>query len=152
MCVHGVLRERFKVHKLVKVDTSAIIEKLNPVLETQKEVVGAYLFGSILGRCRPDSDIDVGLLLNPYVFHSEREAERITEEILEALPAFNHHPFDFIILNRSSAIFAYKVITQGQLIYACRLDAVTDFMETVSRQRTEDYPRYREALEAIVKG
>ncbi len=140
------------MHKLVSVDTSAIIEKLNPVLEAQKEVVGAYIFGSILGRCRPDSDIDVGLLLAPLVFYGEREAERITEEMIESLPSFNNHPFDYIILNRSSAIFSYKVITQGQLVYARRLDAVTDFMEKVSRQRAENYPRYREALEAIVKG
>ena len=88
----------------------------------------------------------------PHVFCSEKEAERITEEMLGALLSLNNHPFDYIILNRSSAIFAYKVITQGQLIYARRLDAVTEFMETVSRQRAENYPRYREALEAIVKG
>jgi predicted nucleotidyltransferase len=134
------------------VDISNIIEKLTPVLKSRKAVVGAYLFGSILGRCRPDSDIDVGLLLAPDVSYSEKEVEKILEEILDVLPPLNNHPFDLIILNHSSAIFAYKVITQGRLIYASDLEAVTDFMEKVSRQRTENYPRYRQALEAIVKG
>ncbi len=140
------------MNKLVSVDTSTIIEKLNPVLKSQKEVVGAYLFGSILGRCRPDSDIDVGLLLTPDVIYSEKEAERIQEEILAVLPSLNSRHFDFVILNRSSAIFAFKVITQGQLIYASNLEAVSDFIEKVSRKRAENYPRYREALETIVKG
>lgn len=140
------------MHQLISVDISNIIEKLTPVLKSQKVVVAAYLFGSILGRCRPDSDIDVGLLLAPDVSYSEKEAEIILEEILEVLPPLNNHPFDLIILNHSSAIFAYKVITQGRLIYASNLEAVTDFMEKVSRQRAENYPRYRQALEAIVKG
>jgi len=137
--------------ELITVDISNITEKLLPVLKRREAVVGAYLFGSILGQCRPDSDIDVGLLLSPRVSYSEKEAEIIREEILEELPPFNSHPFDLIILNHCSAIFAYRVITQGRLIYAGNTDAVTDFMEMVSRQRAENYPRYRQALEAIVK-
>ena len=139
-------------HKLISMDTSIIIEKLNPVLKSRKEVVGAYLFGSILGPCRDDSDLDVGLLLDPVVPYSEKEAEKILEEILEVLLPINNHPFDLSILNHSSAIFAYKVITQGQLVYVNDLETVTSFMEMVSRQRAENYPRYRQALEAIVKG
>lgn len=140
------------MHQLINVDISKVIEQLTSVLKSRKVVVGAYLFGSILGRCRPDSDIDVGLLLAPDVSYSEKEAEILLEEILEVLTPLNNHPFDLIILNYSSAIFAYKVITQGRLIYASNLEAVTDFMEKVSRQRAENYPRYRKALETIAKG
>lgn len=137
------------MNTLVQVDISLILEKLIPVLKTQEEVVGAYLFGSILEHCRPDSDIDVGVVLAPGVSYSEQELETIQIKILEELPPLNNHPFDIIILNDSSAIFAYKVISQGRLIYARDYEAVTDFKEIVSRQRAENYPRYRRALESI---
>ncbi len=140
------------MNKLVNVDISLILKKLIPVLKSREKVVGAYLFGSILGQCRPDSDIDVGLLLAPGVTYSEKEVEKIQTDILEELPPFKNHPFDLVILNNSSAIFAYRVISQGRLIYASDHEAVTDFKEIVSRQRAENYPRYRRALEAICKG
>ena len=85
------------MHQLINVDISKVIEQLTSVLKSRKVVVGAYLFGSILGRCRPDSDIDVGLLLAPDVSYSEKEAEILLEEILEVLTPLNNHPFDLII-------------------------------------------------------
>ncbi len=138
--------------KLVKEDISLIIKKLIPVLKLRKKVVGAYLFGSILEQCRPDSDIDVGLLLAPGISYSEKEVEKIQADILDDLPPIKNHSFDLVILNHSSAIFAFRVISQGRLIYASDLEAVTDFKEIVSRQRAENYPRYRRALESICKG
>ena len=138
------------MRKLINGDISNIIEKIIPVLKPRQSVVGAYLFGSVLEEFRPDSDIDLGLLLAQSC--SEKEAEIIREEILMDLPLLKNHPFDMVILNHSSAIFAYKVITKGRLIYTSDAEEVTNFMEIVSRQRAEHYPRYRQALEAVVRG
>lgn len=140
------------MRELICLNISKIIERLTPVLKSQEKVVGAYLFGSTLGPCRPDSDIDIGLLLAPDISYSEKDAEKIQEEIFEELPHSGSHSYDLVILNYVSAIFAYRVITEGRLIYARDYEAVTDFMEKVSRQRAENYPRYRQALEVIVKG
>lgn len=137
---------------LVRVDVTSIIEKLLPVLGNRKEIVGAYLFGSILGLCRPDSDIDVAILLSIDSLHPNVEDENIKEDILQELPSIQDRPLDLVILNYSSAIFAYKIINEGLLFYKKDYDAITDFMETVSRKRAENYPRYRKALEIIVKG
>ena len=137
--------------KLITIDISNIDKKITPVLRSQKAVAGAYLFGSALGRCRPDSDIDLGLLLQPEISYSEKETDYIVEDILEELPPVKNHVFDLIILNRTSAIFAYKVITQGKLIYSRNIETVKNFMERVSRQRAEDYPRYCQALKIIAK-
>ncbi len=135
--------------ELISVDIANIIKRIVPILKQREEVVGAYLFGSILGPCRRDSDIDLGLVLSPDIKITEKAAEKLLEEITNELSPVDNHYFDIIVLNRSSAIFAYKVITQGKEIYAVDADAVTDFMERVSRKRAEDYPRYRQALEAI---
>lgn len=129
-------------------DTSLLI----PVLELRKNIGAAYLFGSMLDYCRPDSDIDVGILLAPDILCSEREAEKILEEIYMELAPVNNHPYDIIILNNCSAIFAYRVITRGRLVYTGDEEAITDFMEKVSRRRAENYPRFRRALELIVGG
>ncbi len=64
-----------KMEKLNNEEISMIIDKLTVVLKLRKEVSGAYLFGSILERSLPDSDIDVGLVLAPAVTHFEKEAE-----------------------------------------------------------------------------
>ncbi len=140
------------MNTLVYMDMSSVLERLLPVLKSRKEVAGAYLFGSALGQCRPDSDIDVGILLAPGVSYSEKEAEIIQAEILDELPLLKTHSFDLVILNKASAIFAYRVISQGRLIYVADDEAVTDFIELVSRLRADNYPRYRQALESIVKG
>ncbi len=140
------------MNSLIRVDLTLILEKLIPVLQAQETVVGAYLFGSILGPCRQDSDIDVGLILKPGISYPDKELEKIQGKILGKLSPLNNHPFDLVILNRATAIFAYRVISQGRLIYTSDDDAVTDFIEIVCRQRAENYPRYRQALESIVKG
>ena len=140
------------MHTLVYMDISLILGKLLPVLKSHEEVVGAYIFGSILGQCRPDSDIDVGILLAPGVSYSEKEAEKIQASMLDDLPPLNNHSFDIIILNQASAIFAFKVISQGRLVYETDHEAVTDFMELTSRRRAENYPRYRQALALICEG
>jgi predicted nucleotidyltransferase len=136
--------------KLINLDISIINQNLIPALESRKVIAGAYLYGSVLDSCRPDSDIDLGILLEPDI--SQKEAEKILEELYLELPTVKNHPYDIIILNNCSAIFAYRVITQGRLIYAGNGEAITDFMEKISRQRAENYPRFRRALELIVKG
>ncbi|MEW5921589.1 MAG: nucleotidyltransferase domain-containing protein [Bacillota bacterium] len=140
------------MNSLIRVELTLILEKLIPVLKAQEIVVGAYLFGSILGPCRQDSDIDVGLILKPQISYADKELEIIQARILEKLSPLNNHPFDLVILNRVNAIFAYRVISQGRQIYNIDGDAVTDFIEIICRQRAENYPRYCEALETIVKG
>lgn len=138
------------MHKLIKMDINSISEAIIPVLELQNKVAGAYLFGSVLEKCRPDSDIDLAILLQTDQVLTEQDAEVFSEKLLGKLPHINNHPYDIIILNNVSYILSYKIITQGKLIYARDYDAITSFMEKVSRIRAENYPRYRQALEDIV--
>jgi len=139
------------VETLVRINISEVRETIIPVLEAQEAVAGAYLFGSVLGPCRPDSDIDVGLILLPGQDASEKEGSLLLEDILESLPRIDRHPYDLVILNQVSALFAFRVINQGQEIYNRNPEVVSDFVESVSRRRGEDYPRYRRALDYIVR-
>lgn len=126
-----------------------IVKTVTPSLETRQEIAAAFLFGSALELCRPDSDIDIGLVVTPLNGFPEHEYERIANAISNELPKLDGHPFDVVPLNTANSIFAFKVIKGGRLIYNRMPSVVTDFIERISRLYGENYPRYREALRTI---
>ncbi len=130
-------------------DTDMIIEKVKTVLRDFPEVAGAYLFGSILGHCRPDSDIDLGLVLEGGLTPDSPEGDRLESALAILLPPFRGHRFDITILRPDKPLFAFKVIREGKLVYSRNPDRIADVVEIVSRRYAELYPRYRQALEEI---
>ncbi len=137
---------------LVKVEVSQIQNKIVPILKSHEQIAGAYLFGSVLETCRPDSDIDVGLVMMPANDISEKEFYLIEARILKDLSPLAAHHFDLVFLNRQGAFFSHKVIKYGKLIYVRDMHVITDFTEAVSIKYREEYPRYRQALETIALG
>lgn len=135
--------------ELARVDINPIVAQVKTVLEGFPEVAGAYLFGSILGDCRPDSDIDLGLILEAGINPDSLEGDRLEAGIALLLPPFEGHAFDIALVNQSKPIFAFRVISEGKLIYVKNRERVTDVMEYVSRKYADLYPRYRAALEEI---
>ncbi|SHI78308.1 nucleotidyltransferase domain-containing protein [Desulfofundulus thermosubterraneus] len=53
------------MNELMRVNLDPVVEQVKAALQNFPQVAGAYLFGSILRLCRPDSDIDLGLILEP---------------------------------------------------------------------------------------
>lgn len=137
------------VGNLITLNTEAIIAQVVSTLRKFPLVAGAYLFGSALEMCRPDSDIDLGIVLVDNKM-SAREREHLEADIANSLHSFEGHLFDVVILTTQDPIFSFKVIKEGRLIYAANMDRVTDFMEFVSRQYAEAYPRYKMALQEII--
>ncbi len=137
-------------NNMVKSDLEDIKKKLVPVLEKYPEIAGAYLFGSTLDYCRPDSDIDIGLIIVDEIKHSDQDCQLIIEKIIRNLSPINKHQFDLVILRSSEALFPFRVIRNGILIYNRDTAVVTDFIEKVSQKYRDDYPRYKKALEMIV--
>jgi len=135
---------------LVKIEMQSITNRLNPVLQRYPQIAGAYIFGSALDQCRPDSDIDVGLIAADEEKHQDRDRELLTEKVSRDLSPLNGHRFDVVILNSSEALFSFRVISSGVLVYVKDVLVVTDFIEKVSHKYREVYPRYRQALEMIV--
>jgi len=126
-----------------------ITRKTNAVLPKYHQIAGAYLFGSALGQHRPDSDIDLGLVLES-INLSAREIMHMEAGITGELDPIEGHAFDVTILDLNNIIFCFRVIKEGNLIYAKNMERVTDVMEYVSRRYAEVYPRYRAALEEII--
>jgi len=137
-------------NNMVKINLEDIKKELIPVLEKYPEIAGAYLFGSALDCCRPDSDIDIGLIIDDEKKYSDQDCQLIIEKILRTLSPINKHQFDLVILKSSEAIFSFRVIRNGTLIYNRDNTVVTDFIEKVSQKYRKVYPRYNKALEMII--
>ena len=136
----------------VKLEVSQIQSSIAPVLEKYEQIAGAYLVGSALELCRPDSDIDIGLVLMHSTKISEKELDLIEARILEELSPQAAHHYDLVFLTRGNAFLSHRALKTGKLIYARDMDVITDFTEEISLKYRVDYPRYRKALETIAGG
>lgn len=140
----------FKVAELIRLNLEPVIERIETALRNFPQVAGAYLFGSVLEACRPDSDIDLGVILEPGIKPDSMEGDRLEAAIALSLPPVEGRPFDLFLLNPEKPIFVFRVIKEGKLIYCRNWDRITDVIEYVSRRYADLYPRYRAALEEIV--
>jgi len=138
------------LRSMVRIDEDRIKGAVVSTLMDMKEIAGVYLFGSALGLCRPDSDIDIGLVIKPLYGKSDKYYLDIALAAETRLDPIDGHPFQVVPLNITDCIFAFNVIRKGQLIYESDHEAVTDFTEIISRRYSENYPRYIKYLKEIV--
>lgn len=137
---------------LVTVDLKPVEDVVRRILPRFPAVAGAYVFGSALGPCRPDSDIDIGLVPHADVLAGgdPLARERLEARVAAALGRLDGHPFDVVLLDLDDPIFTFKVIRTGRLMYIGDENRVTDFMEAAAQSYREAYPRYRRALREIM--
>jgi len=136
---------------LVSVDKEAVIKQVNEVLPHFPQVAAAYFFGSALGLCRPDSDIDLGLVLEEGIDPESAVGARLEGEVVMALRPIEGHPFSVVLLNPCQPIFTFRVIKSGELIYVRNFERLTDVIEFVSRRYADLYPRYERALKEVLE-
>ncbi len=137
---------------LVKLDIDNIATKASAVMESFPQIAAAYVFGSSLGKCRPDSDIDLGLILDAKQNITEMDKMDLREEILLKLKNVGNHEYDISFIDPDSTIFTFRVFSEGKLIYVKDENFLTDMLEKVSRRYADDGPRYLRALEEILEG
>jgi predicted nucleotidyltransferase len=96
----------------------SVSEGLTRALGDMAEVRLAYLFGSrAMGRARPDSDIDVAVLLDEASAAAERGAVirrlagRLGREVSSTL-------LDIVVLNDAPALLRHRVLKDGRLLMA----------------------------------
>ena len=135
---------------MVHIDEDRIKGAVGSALMDMKEIAGVYLFGSALGLCRPDSDIDIGLVIKPLYGKPDKYYLNIALAAETRLDPIDGHPFQVVPLNITDCIFAFNVIRKGRLIHESDHEAVTDFTEVISRRYSENYPRYIKYLKEIV--
>ncbi|WP_049752099.1 type VII toxin-antitoxin system MntA family adenylyltransferase antitoxin [Carboxydothermus hydrogenoformans] len=137
--------------ELIKLNIQDLLDKILPVLKSYPQIEAAYLFGSALVRVRPDSDIDIALLLSPDIDVEDLESWTLAEEIGLHLTRLVGRSFDISLLNTKDYIFAMNVLTSGKLIYVKNNDLLGDFIEKVSLRHRMWYNYYKRALLEVVE-
>ena len=94
-----------------------IEEAVAAFLAACPEVNAGYLFGSVVsGRARPDSDVDVALLLSDDVLHAEFFPYRL-RRMSDLMGILRRDDVDLVILNEAPPLLAHRVLKNGKLIF-----------------------------------
>lgn len=129
---------------LVRLPPGSVAERVGRMAPDFPGLVAVYLFGSALGKFRPDSDIDLGIIMR-------YTADPRTEDRLElALGAIDGHPFHVTTLNPES-VLAFRVVKEGTLVYSDDEGLRTDFLARAALQHHYDAPHIRTAELALRK-
>lgn len=134
---------------LVRLDRQRIRDLVVEVMKGYPEVLGAYLFGSALDRCRPDSDVDVGVFVQPDL--SERDRFALENRLAQRLTPVDGHPFDLTVVDPRQTHFAFRVFNKGVPLFVGDPERLTDLMERVSREHGELAYRYQLSVREILE-
>lgn len=100
----------------------SLVRVLSGWAEDQAEVVAAYLFGSVAhGSARPDSDVDVALLVRSEALPRIRAERRHGYEMDAAAAlsrALGGTTVDVVILNEAPTVLARRAVFDGKLAFS----------------------------------
>ena len=122
-------------------------EKLQKYFATQNDVAAVYLYGShASGKQRPDSDVDIAVLLAPYHPKTERAKRVLYMSELSRLTRKVIHP---VILNSAGEALLKQILEKGKCIQINDPKALSRFRMTAIA-RIADYGHYRQIFESGV--
>ena len=124
------------------------------VVARHPDIQAAYIFGSVAqGRARPDSDIDVAVLLGRRLPDARALRYRLTLAG-ELGAALRRNDVQLVILNDAPPLLAQRVLSRGVLVFQ-RSRAVRVRFQVATAQRFEDMvptlERYVERLKQHVR-
>lgn len=130
---------------LLRLNPDLVTAKVTDVLRAFPEVLGAYLFGSALDYVRPDSDIDLGVILDaallaPAVGGWLAPDEVASDNMERRLGRLGSHPFQVTVLREEQTGFVLPILHAGRLLYCANYPKLTDFIERVARLYAHDLP------------
>jgi len=130
-------------------DVQTAAETVARLAATKPEILAAYIFGSVAtGRARPDSDIDIAVLLDSE-FAKCRPLKYRPELISEAGAALNTFNVDVVLLNETSPALAHNVVTKGKLVYERSRSARVAFQVRNLNEYVDLEPIHKAHLQSV---
>lgn len=104
---------------------------MRPVLDRYPEIAAAWLFGSAARReLRPDSDVDVGILLQD-PRQAAVDCYGLLAELIARLEVVTApHAVDVVLLEHQGPVFAHQALVDGVLIVEHDPERRVDFEAT----------------------
>jgi len=115
-------------------DIQSICGILVSYLQSRPEVQAGYLFGSIVsGRTRPDSDVDIAVLVADRAIRRDSFQYRLNM-ITDLMDLLKREDVDLVLLNQAPPLLAHRVLSKGQLFFERSAAARVRFqVQTVNR-------------------
>ena len=119
-------------------DLETIQRVLIPYFQTRPDIQVGYLFGSVVsGRMRPDSDVDIAVLVSDRVM--SRDPLKFRLKLMTGLmKVLNRDDVDLVLLNQAPPLLAHRILSKGKLIFersashrvAFQVRAVNRYLDT----------------------
>jgi len=115
-------------------DIRSIQNALTSYFRSRPEVQAGYLFGSIVsGRARPDSDVDIAILVSNRVMRHDPFQYRL-DTVTKLMDLLKRSDVDLVVLNEAPPLLAHRVLARGKLIFERSASARVSFqVRTVNR-------------------
>ena len=108
-------------------DIEELRRRLRPIFREYPSIAAVYLFGSVArGTASADSDVDLGLLLDPS--EPEGELHRFLGDLAARLETVSApRPLDLVVLSSQGPVFCHDVLLEGHLVYEGDRERRIDF-------------------------
>lgn len=115
--------------------------------QSKKEIIALYLFGSYAeGKQKPNSDIDIAVLTEPYINKKESFISRLNfkNDIAKLL----NKEIDLVIFQETGEFLSYQIIKNGKLVFERDKDKLSLFKS----KKIVQYLDYQFLLNEMQKG
>ncbi len=99
---------------------NSIKETLNNYFKDRKEILFAYIFGSVAtGTCNKLSDIDIAIFIDERKIDEKDYRYGYQAEVMtDLMDILKTNKIDLVVLNYAAALLKHRVIYYGKLIYS----------------------------------
>jgi predicted nucleotidyltransferase len=118
----------------------------------RREIQAAYIFGSVAsGRVRPDSDIDIAVLVGERFQSADRLKYRL-DLMTDLGSSLKRRDVDVVVLNEASPLLAHRVLSKGILIFERSGSARVRFQVETASRYLDLVPMYETQIRYLKKG
>lgn len=103
--------------RMAAVTLASVRRSIRQCVAHRQEIQAAYVFGSVAsGRARPDSDLDIAVLVADTIRPSRMLQYRL-QLMADFGAALHRRDVEVVILNEAPALLAHRVLSRGTLVF-----------------------------------
>lgn len=117
----------------------------------RREIQAAYIFGSVAtGRARPDSDVDIAVLVDRRVPPARMLPYRL-KLMADLGSALHRSDVEVVILNLAPPLLAHRVLSKGRLVFERSASARVRFQVRTASRYFDLIPMFETHLRYLKK-